>query len=152
MVGCECFVKPAPGPWCTHRLACNTYNTACYYYLCCHSFIFVFLWATFCHWSMWAVIEVHLSQMVRVVYVAGVHLSEMVHVVCVVGVHLSKMVHVVCVVGVHLSEMVHVVCVAGVHLSEMARMGVGSKPCLDLKLSKHNINDRFIDISKSKSC
>ncbi len=31
-------------------------------------------------------------------------------------------------------------------LSEMARMGIGNKPCLDIKPSKDNINDRFVNI------
>ena len=39
--------------------------------------------------------------------------------------------------------------VTGLHLSEMAQMGIGSKPCVDLKPSKDNISDRYIDISKS---
>ncbi len=32
-------------------------------------------------------------------------------------------------------------------MTHMVRMGVGSKPCLDLKQSKDNINDRFVNIS-----
>jgi len=31
--------------------------------------------------------------------------------------------------------------------AEMAKMGVGSKPCLDLKVSKNNISDRFINVT-----
>lgn len=33
--------------------------------------------------------------------------------------------------------------------AEMAKMGVGSKPCLDLKVSKNNISDRFVNVTTS---
>ena len=34
-------------------------------------------------------------------------------------------------------------------LTEMAYMGIGSKPSLDLKQSKDNINDRFVNVGAS---
>ena len=34
-----------------------------------------------------------------------------------------------------------------VRMAEMSRMGMGSKPCLDLKPSKDNIQDRFINVN-----
>jgi len=33
------------------------------------------------------------------------------------------------------------------HLTELSTMGIGHKPCLDLKKSDDNINDRFIPCS-----
>ncbi|KAL5021840.1 hypothetical protein ScPMuIL_000995 [Solemya velum] len=33
------------------------------------------------------------------------------------------------------------------HMSQMARMGVGSRPCLDIKPSSDNIQDRFVNIA-----
>jgi hypothetical protein len=37
-------------------------------------------------------------------------------------------------------------------MAELARMGVGNKPCLDIKPSKDNINDRFVNVSGNNKC
>ena len=39
--------------------------------------------------------------------------------------------------------------VAEMRLAEMQRMGAGSKPCIDLKPSKNNIHDRFVNRSEN---
>ncbi|XP_074646791.1 pleckstrin homology domain-containing family G member 4B-like [Tubulanus polymorphus] len=36
-------------------------------------------------------------------------------------------------------------------LKEMSSMGIGNKPCLDLKTSEDNINDRFVNVSVSSN-
>ena len=38
----------------------------------------------------------------------------------------------------------------GKHLTHMAKMGIGWKPCVNIKSSRDNISDRFIDVSKCK--
>ena len=38
-------------------------------------------------------------------------------------------------------------CLIEIRKTEMAHMGFGSKPGMDLKSSKDNINDRFVNVS-----
>ena len=39
------------------------------------------------------------------------------------------------------------VCVVESHINEMASMGIGNKPCMDIKPSRDNINERSLNVS-----